>query len=329
VATFAVLLYELGAGNVVSKLRSVGWGVLPIVAQELLIYAANTAAWRAAFPRPRPRLPFRLLLGARIAGDAINYLTPTATFGGEFVRGRMLAGHAPTTSVVASIAVAKLAQPVGLVVFLILGGLIVLPRSPLPVEVRRGLLTGVGVFALVLALLVLAQRWGVFRPLLELVSRTGARGGPLLADLVARLDRDISSVHRDGTGGFTLSAGCFALGFALGTVEAYLALWFLGLPATVDLALTIALLGQAGHALFFFVPLRAGSQEAINAAIFGLLGLGPAAGLALAIVYRMREIVWAAIGLGILQRHRRARAAFPPAEHSVANSQASHDRRLG
>jgi uncharacterized membrane protein YbhN (UPF0104 family) len=314
---------------VVSKLRSVGWGVLPIVAQELLAYAANTAGWKAAFPRPRPRLPFRFLLGARIAGDAINYLTPTATFGGEFVRGRMLAGHAPTTSVVASIAVAKLAQPVGLVVFLILGSLIVLPRSPLPVEMRRGLLAGVGVFALVLALLILAQRWGMFRPFLQLVSRTGAPGGPLLADLVARLDRDISSVHRDSTGGFTLSAGCFALGFALGTVEAYLALWFLGLPATVDLALTIAMLGQAGHALFFFVPLRAGSQEAINAAIFGLLGLGPAAGLALAIVYRMREIVWAAIGLGILQRHRRARAAFPPAEHSVANSQASHDRRLG
>jgi hypothetical protein len=219
-----------------------------------------------------------------------------------------------------SIAIAKLAQPIGLVVFLVLGGLIVLPRSPLSVEMRRGLLTGVAVFALVLALLVLAQRWGMFRPFLQLVSRTGGRGGPPLADLLARLDRDISRVHRDGAGGFALSVGCFALGFALGAVETYLALWFLGLPATVDLALTIAVLGQAGHALFFFIPLRAGSQEAINAAIFGLLGLDPATGLALAIVYRMREVVWAAIGLGLLQRHRRARAAFPPAERSVANS---------
>jgi uncharacterized membrane protein YbhN (UPF0104 family) len=325
VVTFAILLIDLGAGAVVGKLHLIGWGVLPIVGQELLAYAANTAGWRAAFPRPRPRVGFRALLAARIAGDAINFLTPTATFGGEFVRSRMLAGQVPTTSVLASIAVAKLAQAVGLGVFLALGGLIALPRSPLSAGVRHGLMVGVAAFALVLALLVLAQRSGMFGPLLGLARRLGMPGAPPLAEALAQLDGEISRVHRQGPGAFALSGGCFALGFALGSVEAYLALWFLGLPASFDLALTIAILGQAGNALFFFVPLRAGTQEASKAVIFSLLGLDPAAGLAVGIVYRIREIVWAAIGLGILGRQRRAHAKVSPLPEPPAGAEARRD----
>src|SRR3990172_3810202 len=101
-ALFAYLLYDLGAATVLTNLRVVGWGIVPIVLQEIFAFLANAAGWRLAFPKPGPAVPFVSLPGAGLAGDAVNYLAPPAAFGGVFARGRMLRAHAPTASIVAS-----------------------------------------------------------------------------------------------------------------------------------------------------------------------------------------------------------------------------------
>src|ERR1700687_5564766 len=115
------LIYQLGAGAVVANLRLVGWGVVPIVLQETGAITAHNLGWASAFPSPRPRIRFADLLAARLAGDAVNYVTPTATLGGEFVRTRFLRGQAAGTSLVASVAVAKLSQTIAQIVFVIGG----------------------------------------------------------------------------------------------------------------------------------------------------------------------------------------------------------------
>ena len=49
--------------------------------------------WALAFPRgERPVSAWRLF-GARLAGDGVNYLTPSATVGGELLRVRLLGPH--------------------------------------------------------------------------------------------------------------------------------------------------------------------------------------------------------------------------------------------
>ena len=121
--------------------------------------------WRFAFPKPGPAVPFVSLLGARIAGDAVNYLTPTATFGGEFVRGRMLRGHAPTASIVASLAVAKLTQTMGLLCFVAIGVGVALNRGLLSPSLQSGLFLGVGVFTIVVAVLLLLLQHNLFTQL--------------------------------------------------------------------------------------------------------------------------------------------------------------------
>lgn len=302
-ALFAFLLYGLGVGITFAHLQAVGWGVVLIVAQEILAFGANTAGWRLAFPPPGLRVPFRTLLGARIAGDAVNYLTPTATIGGEFVRGRMLRGFGSTTVVIASLAVAKLTQTIGLLAFVLLGLLLVMDGHLLPDRVRAGLLIGLGALAVGLTLLVAAQRRGMFGPLARLLE--GRARGWLSAEVapsLRRLDEEIARAHRGNTMRLALSCAAFCLGFAGGVVESYLTLWFLGVPVTLKLALAVEVLGVALSNLLFFVPLRAGTQEAGKVLIFTILGLDPAKGLAMGILYRVRELTWALIGLGLLYR---------------------------
>ncbi|MFI5364068.1 MAG: lysylphosphatidylglycerol synthase domain-containing protein [Candidatus Binatia bacterium] len=316
-ALLIFLLRELGTASVLANLRLVGWGVALIVGQEILAYLANTLGWLAAFPSPRPRIALPQLLGARIAGDAINYVTPTATLGGEFVRTRFLRGQASGTSIVASVAVAKLAQTVGQIVFVVLGLALILNDTPLPPGIRHGLLAGLVVFSALALVLFFAQRRGMFAPILRLVQRLGLSGRlPELTRRVQHLDEEIARIHGDANGGFLLSSASFLVGWMLGIVEIYLILWFLHVPVSVQRALTIEVLSVAIDGMLFFVPAKLGTQEGGKVLIFTLLGLDPAKGLALGILRRIRELTWAGIGLLILSRQQlAARPAREPLPH--------------
>jgi uncharacterized membrane protein YbhN (UPF0104 family) len=314
---FGCLLYDFGIAAILANMRLVGWGIIAIVLQELLAYTANTAGWVTAFPPPRPAIPFISLLAARIAGDAVNYLTPTATFGGEFVRSRMLRGYAALTSIVASLAVAKLTQAIGLVAFVALGTVAVVDYVLLPRTLQIGLCLGLGSFAGVLTLCFLWQRRGLFAPVMRLAEgRSGlARLLPLYQTL-QRLDGEITRFHAAGPGPLLLSSACFGLGWGLGAVETYLILLFLDVPTTVERALAIEALTVALNNVLFFVPLRAGIQEANTVLAFTLFGLDPVKGMAFALLCRVRELTWALIGLVILSRQhvQGFRCALPPRE---------------
>jgi len=313
----AFLIRELGASTVMANLSLVGWGIAPVVLQELLAYTANTLGWVAAFPRPRPPIPFAQLLAARIAGDAVNYVTPTATLGGEFVRTRFLQGQATGTSLVASVAVAKLGQTIGQIAFVVVGLAIILDDTPMPAALRHGLLGGLAAFSALALVLVVGQRRGMFAPLWRLAQRLGLPArAPEFTHRLQRLDDEIARFHGNANGAFVLSATCFFVGWTFGVIEIYLILWFLGVPATVHRALTIEVLSVAIDGMLFFVPAKVGTQEGGKVLIFTILGLDPAKGLSLGIVRRIRELTWALVGLLILSRQQLASpSALQPIVH--------------
>jgi hypothetical protein len=57
-------------------------------------------------------------------------------------------------------------------------------------------------------------------------------------------------------------------------------------------------------AVLFLIPWQAGTQEAGKALIFGLCGLSPASGFAVGFIQRLRDMIWAGIGLLCLATFR-------------------------
>jgi uncharacterized membrane protein YbhN (UPF0104 family) len=309
---FCFLVARLGANNIFENLRMVGWGILLIIAAEILAFLANTLGWRVTFSRRGTVPSFRQLLLARIAGDGVNYLTPTATMGGEFVRVRMLQGQASVPSIAASVMVAKLTQTVGLLVFVSSGLLLVLDELRLPSAVNRGISASLICFAVLMAGLLILQRRRLLTPALDFaVRRLRVSFLARLRTPIAQLDAEMARVHRESPFRIFLSSGIFALGFAYGVIETYLILWLFGISVSLKLALAIEVLGVVVNNLTFFVPLRAGTQEAGKALAFAMLGLSAAQGLAAGVIYRIRELTWAFIGLAILARSRVARPSSP------------------
>jgi putative membrane protein len=306
VLLFVVLVRRLGAGEVWRNLQLVGWGFLLVLAQEAVAYGLNTLGWSYAFPPPRPRIAFRQLLAARLGGEAINNLTPTATIGGEVVRARMLEGLCDPHAAWASVAVAKLSQTAAQMLFVFVGLVVVVRDVPLPEGFRGGLFVGLAAITAGLLLGIALQRRGMFGAAVRLAGRLGLQVPQALHAQIARLDAEIARVYR-APRGFAASVACFFAAWCMGPVEIYIIMACLQLSPTWGLAFTVEVLSVAIDALFFFVPAKAGVQEGGKALIFRLLGLDPAKGLVLGIVRRLRELTWSLAGLLALARHQARR----------------------
>ncbi len=315
---FVLLVYQMGFDALAANLRLVGAGITLVIAQEILAYAANTLGWWAAFPRPRPALRFTRLLAARIAGDAVNYVTPTATLGGEVVRVSLMRGQAAMIDVGASVAVAKLAQTLAQLLFVVAGLAILADEIPFEGVGRVALVAAVSALGLCVAIVVMARRGSLFVRLVRIADALQRRALPatwtrrldaerrLTAwdSRARRLDDAIARSHGANGGPLLLSTGFFLVGWVDGIVEVYLILWLLGIAPSVRLAATIEVLSVAVDACLFFMPAKLGTQEGGKVLIFTLLGLDPGKGLALGMVRRIREIVWTLAGLVTLWRGR-------------------------
>jgi hypothetical protein len=193
------------------------------------------------------------------------------------------------------VSVAKIGQSVAQAVFIFLGLALVLPRLA---GVNPWIGWPGGIVAAVVAGAAFVRTvgrgfWATAR---------GALGRLRLARLLppswARSGDDLDAVlARLGSWRAAASLGCFVAGWAVGAVEIYLILHWVG--GTVDWQIALAL--ETGSVLLdgmlFFVPAKVGTQEGGKVALFAALGLSPARGLTVGVVRRIRELTYAGLGL--------------------------------
>jgi hypothetical protein len=305
----AVTVWQVGLGTLAGDLRRIGWGLVVILVVESANVGFNTWGWGLSFPPGERGVSARRLVAARLAGDGVNYLTPSATVGGELLRVRLLGSRMPLGLRWASVSVAKLAQTVAQAIFIFLGLAITLPRLT-PLAPWAAWLGG-GVATLTVSI---GLGWLLRQGLWGTVERTAGRVG-----LGRRLPMAWGTPGRDldaalgRLGGWRLSGSlaCFVLGWAVGAAEIYLILRWLGVPADWQTAVAVETGSVLVDGILFFVPGKVGTQEGGKVALFLALGLSPARGLTVGVVRRVRELFYAGLGLialGLLTVRRDPRA---------------------
>jgi hypothetical protein len=92
---------------------------------------------------------------------------------------------------------------------------------------------------------------------------------------------------------------------ALAVLEVFVTLrWLLAdRSPTLVQAVVFEALNRVITAAFKFVPFRVGIDEATAGALAPVLSVNPAAGVALAVVRKVRNLFWAAIGLLLVAMH--------------------------
>ena len=295
----AVLVWEAGPAAVWRSVREIGWR-LPIVVlvPYALSSALHTLGWELTFPGRRP--PFRDLWRVRLIGEAVNLTTPTASVGGEPVKAYLLRPRVPLVEGFASLVLDKTTIVVGQGLFLLAGlalAVLLVPLSGRIMSAMTGLLV---LETLAVAGFVLVQLRGVAGRGGRLLGRFGMGPGAERQAKLEGLDQAIAELYGQGGRQLTLSALWHLAAWALGGLELYLILAFLGLPVSVTTALVMESFGAAVRFASFMIPASLGALEGGNMAIFAAFGLPGGAGLTSTLIRRLREAIWALAGLAAL-----------------------------
>src|SRR5919198_2790910 len=127
----AFLVAHVGTGALIAAFAQLRWWQFLLVCLPYaLIMAVDTLGWRYAFASDRP--PFHRLLGARMAGDALNVSTALASVGGEAMKAWLIRRDVPYEESVPALVIAKTTATVAQALFLVLG--IVLALAVLPLD---------------------------------------------------------------------------------------------------------------------------------------------------------------------------------------------------
>jgi glycosyltransferase 2 family protein len=296
IAAIAYAIHRIGWAPILEALARLTWWQLALVCLPYaVITAVDTLGWRYAFPRDPA--PFLRLVGARLAGEALNLVTALGSMGGEAVKAWLIRRDVTYEASVPSVVIAKTTLTIAQALFLLIG--VALAWSLLATDSR---VISAMVWLLVVEIAAVAGFVGV-----QVVGIVG-RAGRLLQwfgvvqrqDYAQRLDAALRDYYRRDWRRLSLSTGFHLAGWLLGALEAYLILFFLGIPADLVTATVIEALGAGVRFAAFLVPASLGAFESANAAAFEAMGLGAGAGLAFSFVRRARQVVWIGIGLVVL-----------------------------
>jgi len=297
VVFLGILVATNDPAAIFGSISRLGWRLAVIACFPFAIITAfDTLGWYFAFLHPR--VPFRTLLAARLAGEAFNLTTPTASLGGEAVKAWLLRGRVPLDESVLSVVVAKTTIMIGQGLFLLVGIVITWLAAPPDSRLLGWMLWLLAVEVLAIVGFLLAQIQGGFGWVPRLLGRIGL-GRSRHRETVARLDRGLAWFYRKEPRRLVLSIGFHFIAWLLGSLEAYLILNFLGLEVSLETATIIEALGTAVRFATFLVPASLGALEGGFVATFTALGLAPSAGVAFGLARRVREVVWIAVGFAI------------------------------
>src|SRR5271163_2760246 len=149
IAFYAWFLRHYGPGQVLGYVRMAGWGLALTISLEALARIANTFGWRVTIEDYPPNLRFVELFAARIGGEAVDYVTPSAQLGGQFVMAADVREKLRMPVGLATVVVASLAEAVGQLAFLSIALLISLRLIPVAAHLYWVIVCG---FTLAMAL---------------------------------------------------------------------------------------------------------------------------------------------------------------------------------
>ena len=295
------LVGQLGYDEVLHQLDAIKWAFPLIMLPSCIWHLSNTVAWSFVFPPDafKPRL--HTLFAAKIAGEAVNQLTPLANIGGEPVKAYLLTQKTPSPRGMASVIVDKTAQLIVGLAFTILGLGLLFHYHDLseliPFE-YRALFTSLLIASSVALYLFYKRQNRMFTLLLRFVRSVGIRTDLIERNMgrAARIDTNIGSFYRDHRTRFLQALFFQSIGWFMGTCETYVILKALDAGVGFWFCFLLNALGAVINGLFFFMPSNIGVMEGSLVFLFASLGLDPALGLSLGLTRRLRRVVWIFVG---------------------------------
>jgi hypothetical protein len=268
-ALFVYWLRVLGFTQIREALAGLGWGFLAIAVLGGARESVRALAWVRTIDGPA-RLPFREALAARLAGEAIATLVPMGVVIGEPAKANHVAHRLPFGKAFRALMIEFAFYTASLPLLFTIAAVASVP-------------TIAAAIIPVIALVVFAASH------LALPAKAQSLLGPLL---------EFGRLHRERV----LTIAAFEVSYhILAIFEVYVTLALLAPGrATWTSALVFETVNRGITIVFKMLPMRVGVDEAGAALVASRFDFSSATGVTVALVRKLRLLVWTGIGLLIL-----------------------------
>jgi glycosyltransferase 2 family protein len=295
---------RVGWPDVQASVATLGTWYVVVIVLGGLRFAARAQAWTVC-AQPE-NLPFSEAFRAALVGDAIGNLTPLGLLASEPTKVLLVRERLPVVNAVASVAAENAFYVASVLVMITAGALAFVSAARMP-----PMLAGVARVTLVaavaggfIALWLMRRQPAVLTRLANaLATLTGRRATS--ADRLREIEIHFYALLKWPAARIVRVLLWEAL-FHLGAVaEVFLVLRVISSGASLIEAFILETTGRLIVVVFKFVPYRLGVDEAGAALVARALTLDPTVGVTLALVRRIRILVWNGVGLLLLVARRR------------------------
>ena len=316
VALLAYLVEKAGLANLLQNAKTIGWGMLAVLALAGVAHMVKTFAWRFVLLDEANKISVWRTLGLRLISEAIAQLGFVGLVFGESTRVALLGSEIPVATAVSSVTLDRGLFIVTGAVVTIIGIVLVILMAAISGGLRLFAVLSVLALLFLLSLAVLAvhKGWPLFSGTARALGRI-----PWFRSWINKqqavtesAERQFLQFHRRVPRAFWAS---LILNFAthlFAVAEVYLILHLLGVHASFVGALIFESLTKLINVIGAVNPGNLGTYEGGNMVIGKLLGLGGAQGLTLGLCRRFRSIFWAAVGAICLAWYSRSNQPARP-----------------
>lgn len=298
---FVFMVRAIGLTTIATDLRRTGIWFLAIIVLWGVVYLFNTGAWYFILDRKK-KVRFARIFQVCVSGFALNNLTPLAGVGGEPYRAMVLKESIGGKDSLSAVVLYWMLHFLSSFVFWIFAIAIVALTMNLPVDIKL-MFTITVVFSLAGTWFMMSRhKNGMFGTVFRiagkisvLTSIAGKFG--LTEQSVLLLDDGIKGLYNGRKKDFYSALSMEVIARVVASFEFIFILKAIG----IEISFIQALYLSAGYSLFvnvfFFIPLQLGAREGGLYLLTGAIGIASGVGVFMALVMRIREILWTLVGL--------------------------------
>lgn len=312
-----LMVSQLDFKEVWDGIRRAGYWFLAVVLLWAVFYVFNTAAWwviiksQPADSHEAKPFSFLWLYKITVSGFALNYATPGGLMGGEPYRIMSLSPYIGTERATSSVLLYVMTHIFSHFWFWLLSCILYILTQPLNIPMGI-LLTAVAAFCLTaIWFFMKGYKKGIATSGMRILShipflkRWASRFFKSHAEQLATIDSQIAALHGQNPRSFFAAVFLELSCRVVSALEIFFILLVI-LPSANYLQCILILAFTSLFAnMLFFIPLQLGGREGGFLLSAKGLSIGAAEGIFVALLVRLREIIWTGIGLLLIKLEKR------------------------
>ena len=318
IAVLIIMVTQLDFKEVYEGLQRAGYWFFAVIALWFFLYILNTASWYTIIHHSQKtgekrdkQVEFWWLYKITVSGFALNYATPGGLMGGEPYRIMSLSPKIGTERASSSVILYAMTHIFSHFWFWLLSAMLYVAIENVTIPMLCFTITLTAFCSLAIWFFIKGYKRGITVNCMQVLSRfpmIKKWANPFFekhSEQLKNIDRQIAILHNQNRKAFVIAVLLELMCRIISALEIYFILLVLSPKANYPESILILAFTSLIANMLFFLPLQLGGREGGFLMSAKGLALTANAGIFVALIVRLRELIWTAIGLMLIKLDRK------------------------